>query len=173
MSIATTKHRPTIPIEPDEQLLVRLVRWIDASAGPEACWPWTGATMGDGYGTVWNGDKHVRAHRVAWAALVGPIPDGLFVLHRCDNRPCCNPRHLFLGTSADNARDMAAKGRQALQTNPELARGERNGRCVLTDADVADIRRRNAAGESQAALAQEFGIGSSHISRLIRRESRT
>lgn len=78
------------------------------------CWLWTGARMKNGYGVVWLAEPIGRmglVHRVAWELTNGPIPDGLFACHRCDNPPCCNPDHLFLGTVRDNALDMVAKGR--------------------------------------------------------------
>lgn len=79
------------------------------------CWLWTGTRNGAGYGIIKHFDKRVRAHRASYEAFVGPIPEGLFVLHSCDTPPCVNPAHLSPGTKGDNARDMASKGRQALQ----------------------------------------------------------
>ena len=77
----------------------------------DECWEWTDGCDGDGYGVVGAGGKTVRAHRVAWEVAHGPIPDGVHVLHQCDNPPCINPAHLFLGTQADNMADKVAKGR--------------------------------------------------------------
>ena len=80
----------------------------------DGCWLWQASVTADGYGRMGiggPGNKRMLAHRVAWQLYVGKIPDGMLVLHKCDNPPCCNPKHLFLGTDADNARDMSRKGR--------------------------------------------------------------
>jgi HNH endonuclease len=90
----------------DAQVIVR----------PGECWGWRGATFRFGYGKVklWDGTR-TTAHRVSYQIHYGPIPDGMFVCHHCDNPPCTNPEHLFLGTGADNNRDMAKKGRSRNQ----------------------------------------------------------
>jgi len=75
------------------------------------CVEWQRGKFATGYGAVSIGGKMKLSHRVAWEIENGPIPEGLCVLHRCDNRPCCNTKHLFMGTIADNNRDMADKGR--------------------------------------------------------------
>lgn len=82
---------------------------VDKSGGPEACWPWTGARH-KGYGMIGIARKKHGTHRVAYALATGD-PGDLHVCHACDNPPCCNPAHLFLGTHQDNMRDLVAKGR--------------------------------------------------------------
>lgn len=81
------------------------------------CWVWKGARGGKGYGSKMIRGKAYRTHRLAWEWVNGPIPDGMMVLHRCDNPPCCNPNHLFIGTNTDNMRDMVAKGRGSFPTH--------------------------------------------------------
>lgn len=84
--------------------------WARANRkGPEECWVWTGPTTDKGYGKF----KNTTAYRYSYELLVGPVPDRLHVLHRCDNPPCVNPAHLFVGTHQDNMRDKIAKGRGA------------------------------------------------------------
>ena len=92
------------------------------------CWLWTGYRMPSGYGNFMDyieGRKDRLAHRYAYRTFVGPIPDGIFVLHRCDNPPCVRPDHLFLGTQADNLIDAVAKGRQSRgETHAATLRGK-------------------------------------------------
>lgn len=92
--------------------LERVIARLDTT-GP--CWEWTGATFYKGYGNVrhWNGERWTNksAHIVMYEAAFGPVPEGLYVCHRCDNPPCCRPSHLFVGTQAENLQDMARKGR--------------------------------------------------------------
>ena len=139
---------------------VRFWAKVDRSGGREACWPWIAGRNkgGKGYGVCGydspTGDR--MAHRVAWFLANGPIPDGMSVLHRCDNPPCCNPAHLFLGTYLDNARDRQAKGRGA--DNHREMPGEAHPRAKLTDDDVRAIRAEYAAGTPALDLARRFGV---------------
>lgn len=129
------------------------------------CWEFVGARDRQGYGIVNVGRAkgRTKAHRLAWW-LRHDDPGALCVLHRCDNPPCCNPRHLFLGTVQDNNADRVAKGRSA--RTGQLA-GEDHPFARLTAAQVGEIRRRVAAGERQSAVAREFGVDPSHISKIV------
>lgn len=132
---------------------------VDRSGGPDACWPWTGAKQPKGYGRLWNRGRVDGAHRVAWELANGePVPEGRHVLHHCDNPPCCNPAHLFLGDYDANMQDCASKGRLKQQRCPEVVRGERNANARLTEADVREIRRLQRQGVSRPAIARRFDV---------------
>ncbi len=136
------------------------------------CWAWTGAKSEWGYGNLRLDGKYTRAHRVSWELTHGPIPAGLFVLHECDNPPCCNPGHLSLGTCADNARDMVRRGRHSSVMHPEaVLRGERSGRAKLKEADVKAIRALSAAGVSHVSLAARYGVSGPAIAYAVSRRS--
>lgn len=101
----------------------RLATKVDRPAGPEACWPFLGlAATRSGHRQMWWQGRMRLAHRLAYAAEHGPIPVGLAVCHRCDNPPCCNPAHLFLGTVADNNADRDAKGRGRMPRPEQVVR---------------------------------------------------
>jgi len=108
----------------------------------ETCWLWAGSiSRPDGYGMYHMGSAGYRvAHRIAYKLAVGPIPDGMIIMHLCDNPPCVNPDHLRLGTKLDNNRDSMAKGRR--RTAPPRGENETHSR-KLTWADVLEIRRRH------------------------------
>ncbi len=89
------------------------------------CWLWYGGVGVFGYGEIWNGARNMAAHRFAYQNLVGPIPEGLCVLHKCDVPQCVNPEHLFLGTKKDNTWDMILKGRSRLNQNMNLSDEEK------------------------------------------------
>jgi len=138
--------------------------------GADDCWPWTGYLYKTGYGGTEFSGKPIYAHRLAWIVHYGPITGSLEVLHSCDNPPCCNHAHLFLGTQLDNIADMNAKGRGAA---PPIHRGEANPKATLTDAQVAELRLLAAGGNlKQRDLAARFGVSQSTVCRLIHQHTR-
>lgn len=131
------------------------------------CWLWRASKSWDGYGLFFFKGKLRRAHRVSWILFNGKIPQGLFVLHHCDNRSCVNPAHLFLGDQKTNMADMTKKGRRA-----HIApKGEQQGNSKLTEKDVILIRTRYARGNvSQRKIAREHGVSKSLIGYIVRGE---
>lgn len=140
---------------------VQLARfWSRVSVGAaNACWNWQGALF-DGYGRCRFGKKSYGSHRLAYTLTFGEPAAELCVLHKCDNRRCCNPAHLFLGSRADNAHDAMAKGRHS--------RGERHGCAKLTDAAVQELQRLTASGWSAARLARAFGVTPKTVRRALK-----
>lgn len=126
---------------------------VDKSAGTDGCWLWVGCRLKTGYGKFHLNGKTVRAHRLAYEMLVGPIPRGLLVCHHCDTRLCVKPDHLFVGTDGDNARDAAKKGRFR-----DIA-GEKNYTAKLRAADIPIIRHRLSSGQEPCrAIARDYGV---------------
>lgn len=119
------------------------------------CIEWGGCMNKDNYGVLTREGKICYTHRLAWELKRGPIPPGMHVLHRCDNPPCCNPDHLFLGTHLDNMRDRDAKGRCKIGRR---ARGEAHCHSKLTESGVVEIRKRIAKGDSNKEIAADFGV---------------
>lgn len=173
-------HPQSITVQFTPELTERIWSRIDTTGGDDACWEWTaGRWTRFGYGRLKYHGVDYRAHRLVWAQLRGPIPHGLCVLHQCDNPPCCNPAHLFLGTKADNTADMMAKGRgrwvaphlcgemSSSRRHPErlprgdahwtrrmperlvVRRGEQHYAAQFTWEQVREIRSRYAAGGVQ------------------------
>lgn len=126
-----------------------------------ACWIWTGARYPSGYGaSVYEGHQ-THAHRVSWQMKNGPLPDGMWVLHHCDNRPCVRPDHLFEGTAQDNVDDMMKKGRNGYRRFV----GSDHGMARLTPQEVAEIRAL-AGRQPVAETARQFGVSWSHTKRI-------
>jgi hypothetical protein len=115
----------------------------------------------DGYISIRRNGQIMQAHRYSWGLVYGSVPDGLCVCHRCDNRRCCNPSHLFIGTRKDNNQDAARKGR--------TAHGEDHGRHKLTEADVIAIRADRLS--TQETLGRKYGVSGAQISHIQRGEN--
>lgn len=160
----------------------------------DGCWEWPGSrNPNTGYGQLssWEDGKRIllTAHRVAYRAFKGEIAEGMQVLHRCDNRPCFNPEHLFLGTQLANMRDMISKGRAVINVAPVhwtklhpekivrgaahhlskdascLPRGANHHNARLTEDDIRQIR---ASGETLAVLADRYGVSQATLSAIRR-----
>jgi|SRR5579864_39387 len=129
------------------------------------CWSWIGAKSSAGYGILSKkpGPSPLYAHRISWELNNGPIPHGACVLHRCDNPPCVNPDHLFLGSKRDNSRDMAAKGRAGARW------GEQSSHHLLTDSLVREMRRLHSNGLSYAGIGAEFDLSKGTVQYAVSR----
>lgn len=137
----------------------------------EGCWNWQGRRQPFGYGQFDVARKPQAAHRVAFCLTYGPVSKGLCVLHHCDNPSCVRPDHLFVGTRADNQRDMVAKGRSTkgrlTHALPPL-RGADNPRAKVSMADVLAIRAAHATGVGFAQIARQWGISPSQAERIAK-----
>lgn len=143
--------------------------WQTVEKG-SACWEWRGKRFPNGYGsffaTLSGKRRYLLAHREAWRFSFGSIPDGQLVLHRCDNPPCCNPEHLFLGTTQDNVNDKVRKGRA------RGAVGMASGNAVLTDDIVREMRRvHREEGIGKRKLAARHGVSESTAHAILRNKT--
>lgn len=143
--------RKTVPVE------VRFWAKVDKSG---ECWEWTGAKNRAGYGMLKAGaanGSNTIAHRYSWTLVNGEIPDGLKILHKCDNPGCVRPSHLFLGTQKDNVHDMIAKGRD---TAIKEQKGEKHPRAKLTNSQVDEIR---SSDKTLGELAKIYSLNKSYV----------
>lgn len=148
--------RRALPVSAADR--VRFMKYVRVSEA--GCWLWTGYPQAEGYGKMRLEGRLQWAHRAAWRLFVGPVPTGLDVLHHCDNPPCVNPAHLFIGTHRDNMADARQKGR--------FPRGSAHWRARLTEDDVKVIR---ASSESHRVLAARYGVSDATIGRVRSRRN--
>jgi hypothetical protein len=161
-----------------DHVKTKFMNLIDKS-GSNGCWTWNGSVSNTGYGRIGVCPGRKQVHRLSWELFHGKIPDGLHVLHKCDNPLCVNPDHLFLGTQMDNNLDRTLKGRTAsgdsngMRRHPErVSRGERNGRAKITEEIVLEIRRLYVKGSrvyGQASLARKFGLSQPYVGDIVNR----
>lgn len=147
-------------MKPTGPLIDRVMRYVefDTNGG---CWLWSGATLGrPGYGNLPIKGRPTAASRASWIAHYGDVPAGKMVCHKCDQRLCCNPAHLFLGSQTDNMRDMVAKGRG------NAARGTASGNAKLNDDAVRQIRTL-AGRESIRSIARRFNVDPMTIRAIV------
>lgn len=139
----------------------RIWRYVE-KRGADECWPWTGGSVVGGYGiVVLAGGKRERAHRAMWEITNGPIPPsdayhGTVVMHICDNRICCNPNHLRLGTQGDNTRDMVDKGRNIILRQYGKGAAHMLATPGMTDSAIREIRA--APKAACRAMAEKYGL---------------
>ena len=141
---------------------VRFWRNVDKTCDT-GCWEWRAYVLPNGYGKfMLRAGQCVIAHRYSWELQHGHSVGDMCVLHKCDNRKCVNPSHLFIGTRADNSRDCKEKGR--------TAKGERHGSAKMTNSTVAELRNLYSDGESCNALAEKFSISPMQAWRIANRQ---
>lgn len=145
---------------------LRFLNFVDIRDSDE-CWPWVGGKYYNGYGQFFRNPEKTTAHRFSYEMFVGEVPRHLDVCHKCDNRICVNPAHLFLGTKSDNIRDMVAKGRQVITDR----RGECNGRAIITEKDVLEMRTYFKKGHTIASIARLFKVSETQTARIIKNQS--
>lgn len=150
-----------------DEMLARAIRIFNETewwSSPKGCKIWPKSTDTGGYGIIVlreireRRNRHFGCHRLAWEMTHGPIPEGMFICHKCDTRRCCNPDHMFIGTERDNWNDMREKRR-----NP---RGERHPHAKLSESQVAEIKWKLAQGQTRASIGQEYGVAEGTIGNI-------
>lgn len=163
---------PNLHIKPIQSIADRLWDKVNKD-GPlhprlgTKCWVWTGALAPKGYGAInecGKSRKTLRTHRVAWTVINGEIPNNLWVLHKCDNPPCCNPDHLYLGTSDQNIDDMHSRRRNK---NPPRFYGEDHGNAKFTNDKVRTIRKSYINGNTVTELSKVYETSPAQISHIV------
>lgn len=143
----------------------RLFEKIDQSGGPDSCWPWMKGRGVHGYGYMYANGKTRKAHALVLEVVTEEKANGRLALHKCDNPPCCNPRHLYWGTPQQNVRDRDKRGRQV------ALKGESHGCSRLTHDQVLEIRNRHIPRDpvnGGSALGREFGVHTSTIHLIVK-----
>jgi len=175
LKAATQQNRPIA--DTTERRFWSFVKKPDKSERGEDddCWIWTGSEKAHEYGygklAVSGKSQQDYAHRISWWLHYGKIPDGLCVLHHCDNPRCVRPDHLFLGTIEDNMVDAASKKRTGFQLYPEkIERGEQRYCAKLTADLVVEIRKRHIEGVSNNQMAREYGVNCGTVSNVVNRK---
>lgn len=145
-----------------QNIIIRFFQSINYPGNDNDCWEWNCYCNNYGYG-IFNWNRHIKAHRFIYECYNGPIPDDLFVCHKCDNPPCCNPDHLFLGTEQDNKNDMVQKNRQAF--------GSSNGMAKLNDKTVIEILEKidNGTYTTLQQICSTYSIAESPIRDIFTR----
>lgn len=151
-----------------EIMKARILSQIDKTE--DKCWNWKGWIKPSGYGHITCTRLKIQStHRMAWRVFKGEIPKGLCVLHKCDNKKCCNPDHLYLGTVKDNTRDALERGQFPKGKNPSKGfPGEKHHKAKLTNENIMQIRELRKKGHTYSEISKLFNIDSKHISKIAR-----
>lgn len=136
--------------------------------GESLCWEWNASVLQGGYGQYYFEGRNQKAHRVSWVISNGTIPNGLKVCHRCDNRKCVNPSHLFLGTQKDNIQDMLSKGRDNYVSGWKPLIGERNPQAKITKEQVIEIRE-TKWDIPYKKIGAKYGISAASVCLILNR----
>lgn len=160
--VTSNRSKSTAHLSPVDRILSRIEK--DEVTG---CWNYVGQLDSGGYGTISfrKGKKKqaIKTHRLMWESQNGPIPEGMFVLHQCDNRQCCNPEHLRLGTHQENMHEAKARGR--------LKVGVDSSKSVMTEDEVYQIRAMYDACVERSAIARNFGVSRSIVYQIGKRQT--
>lgn len=151
------KHSQAKMLDAEKTLARRF--WSNVEKSDGGCWMWIGTKVNKGYGVIGYRGKAIGAHRMSYIIHHGEIPDGMILLHSCDNPSCVNPDHLRLGTRAENCADKVAKGRQN--------RGETNSNAKVTETDVIEMRRLYANGSTCAELAEKYSLSGVGVWQIV------
>ncbi len=150
--------------QPTKKDINRFWKYVDTGKDDD-CWEWSGGRGSNQYGRMSYQCKSMSMHRFSWMIHNGSIPNGMLILHHCDNPPCVNPKHLFMGTQQDNMDDMINKGRAI------APKGEVQGHSKLNADQVRAIRQLYATGKYlQRELGEMYGVHGHHIGSIVRRE---
>lgn len=145
-----------------ERQIIEFWKKVAITTDDDKCWLWTGAIGTTGYGNVSLNGKFTNSHRVAWSYPDYAIPEGMYVCHTCDNRACCNPKHLWIGTPQDNTLDCVSKNRTNKPT------GEDCSWCKVPNSLIPEIRERYSnGGVTQLELSKEYNVSKSTIGDIV------